>query len=55
MPAGYRAADRRPFGITLIGPAHSDAALLSLAADYERHTSLRRSPREINPSLFSRC
>jgi allophanate hydrolase len=35
VPAGFR-RDGLPFGVSLIGPAFSDAALLALASRYER-------------------
>jgi allophanate hydrolase len=35
VPAGFR-LDGLPFGVSLIGPAFSDAALLTLASRYER-------------------
>jgi len=36
LPAGFRAGNGLPFGITLVGPAFSDDALLSLGARYHR-------------------
>ncbi len=52
VPAGYRPSSRRPFGITFLGPARSEAALLSLALDYEQVSGARRPVSEVNPSLF---
>jgi allophanate hydrolase len=34
LPAGFRAANGLPFGVTLVGPAFSDDALLALGARY---------------------
>ena len=36
LPSGFRASNGLPFGVTLIGPAFSDEALLSLGARYHR-------------------
>jgi allophanate hydrolase len=36
LPAGFRAANGLPFGVTLVGPAFSDDALLALGARYHR-------------------
>jgi amidase len=52
VPAGYRAHGRRPFGLTFLGTARSEATLLALAYDYEQATRLRRPVREVNPSLL---
>jgi amidase len=52
VPAGYRRSSRRPFGLTFLGTAHSEASLLSLAYDYEQASRLRRPVSEINPALF---
>jgi amidase len=51
VPAGYRASGRRPFGVTFMGTAHSEATLLTLAYDYEQATQLRRPVSVVNPSL----
>ncbi|MET7995006.1 amidase family protein [Amycolatopsis sp. NPDC005232] len=51
LPAGYRAADRRPFGITLLGPAWSEPLLLGLGYAFEQATRLRRAPSVVNPAL----
>jgi amidase len=52
VPAGYRRTSRRPFGITFLGTARSEARLLSLAYDFEQASRLRRPVSEINPSLL---
>jgi amidase len=52
VPAGYRKSSRRPFGLTFLGTARSEATLLSLAYDYEQAAQLRRPVSEINPSLL---
>ncbi len=54
VPAGYLAADRRPFSIAFLGPAWSEPVLLGYAYDYEQATTARRPPAEINPTLFDR-
>jgi amidase len=52
VPAGYRRTSRRPFGLTFLGTARSEATLLSLAYSYEKASLLRRPVSEINPSLL---
>jgi amidase len=52
VPAGYQASNRRPFNITLLGPAFSEPALVGYAFAFEQATKLRRPPSEINPTLF---
>jgi Asp-tRNAAsn/Glu-tRNAGln amidotransferase A subunit and related amidases len=52
VPAGYRRSSRRPFGLTFLGTARTEARLLSLAYDYEQASRLRRPVSEINPSLL---
>jgi allophanate hydrolase len=42
LPAGFR-SDRLPFGISLVGPAFSDAALLTLGQMFLRETSTKLS------------
>ena len=54
VPAGYLASNRRPFGISLLGPAWSEPALIGYAHDFEQATRLRRPPSVVNPTLFSR-
>lgn len=52
VPAGYQAANRRPFNIAFLGRAWSEPALIGYAYDFERATGLRRPPSAVNPSLF---
>jgi amidase len=52
VPAGYRPSSRRPFGVTFLGRAWSEARLLSLAYAYEQATRLRRPVSAVNPSLL---
>lgn len=52
VPAGYRASSRRPFGLSFLGTARSEATLLALAYGYEQASQLRRPVREVNPSLL---
>jgi amidase len=52
VPAGYRRSGRRPFGVTLLGPARSETFLLSLGYDYEQAASARRPVSAVNPSLL---
>ncbi|MEO6512287.1 MAG: amidase family protein, partial [Nocardioides sp.] len=52
VPAGYRADNRRPVGMSLVGPARSEGLLLALAAAYEQAADVRKPPSTINPSLF---
>lgn len=52
VPAGYRPSSRKPLGITLLGPARSEALLLSLALHFEQTSSARRPVSEVNPALF---
>lgn len=52
IPAGYLASNRRPFSITLLGPAWSEPTLIGYAYAYEQATQLRQPPSRINPSLF---
>jgi amidase len=52
VPAGYRRVGRRPFGVTFLGTANSEATLLSLGYDYEQASRMRRPVSEINPSLL---
>src|SRR5204862_86581 len=41
LPAGFR-TDRLPFGVSLIGPAFSDAALLTLGQMFLKETTTAR-------------
>jgi amidase len=52
VPAGYQAANRRPFNIAFLGQAWNEPVLLGYAYDYEQASQLRRPPSAINPSLF---
>ena len=52
VPAGYQAANRRPFNIAFLGRAWSEPVLLGYAYDYEQASLLRRPPSVVNPSLF---
>lgn len=54
VPIGYDPANGRPFGMTLLGTAYTEAALLSFAYAYEQASLAWRPPAEVNPSLF-RC
>jgi amidase len=54
VPAGYLTTGRKPFGMSFLGTAHSEATLLSLAYDYEQATLLRRPVSVINPALLRR-
>jgi amidase len=52
VPAGYRADNRRPVGLCLVGSARSEGLLLALASAYEAAAGIRRPPSAVNPSLF---
>lgn len=52
VPAGYRAANRRPFAIALLGTAWSEPALIGYAHAFEQAADVRRPPSVINPTLF---
>ena len=52
VPAGYRRENRRPVGMTFVGPARSEGLLLALGAAYEEAAQVRRPPSVVNPSLF---
>jgi amidase len=54
VPAGYQAANRRPFNIAFLGKAWSEPTLLGYAYDYEQASKLRQPPSAINPTLFDR-
>ncbi|MHB8504946.1 MAG: amidase family protein, partial [Acidimicrobiales bacterium] len=54
VPAGYTPTHRRPFGITLLGAAWSEARLLALAYAYEQAAAARRAPSAVNPGQFRR-
>ncbi|MBO0813370.1 MAG: amidase [Microlunatus sp.] len=52
VPAGYSEENLSPVSITFLGTAWSEPRLLPLAYAYEQASQLRRTPEEINPSLF---
>jgi len=52
VPIGYAAENLRPSSITFLGTRWSEPALLPLAYAYEQASLMRRTPEEINPSLF---
>ena len=54
VPIGYTTPGSRPTSIVFLGTAWSEPELLGLAYDFEQATQLRKTPEEINPSLF-RC
>ncbi len=54
VPAGYRASDRHPFGVVLVGDRWSDAELFSYGYSLEQALGDRQSPSEINPTMW-RC
>ncbi|MFI7611247.1 amidase family protein [Nonomuraea terrae] len=54
VPIGYDPANGRPFGMTFLGTAYTEAALLSFAYAYEQASLEWRPPSVVNPSLF-RC
>lgn len=53
VPAGYQAANRRPFSIALLGQAYTEPTLVGYGYDYEQATKLRQPPAVVNPSLFA--
>ncbi|HEU5161001.1 MAG TPA: amidase family protein [Streptosporangiaceae bacterium] len=54
VPIGYDPANGRPFGMTFLGTAFTEARLLAYAYAYEQASLLWRPPSVVNPSLF-RC
>ena len=56
VPAGYGTggAGRNPIGVTFIGKANSEAALLAAGYAFEQATNVRLAPCCTNPSMF-RC
>ena len=52
VPIGYAEQDGRPASITFLGTRWSEPTLLPLAHAYEQASRRRRTPEEINPSLF---
>jgi amidase len=54
VPIGYDPDNGRPFGMTILGTAYTEAGLLAYAFAYEQAARAWRPPSEVNPSLF-RC
>lgn len=54
VPAGYSSTHRRPVGVSLCGPAWSEARLLALAYAFEQATRARRPPSAVNPAQWRR-
>ncbi|HEX6027093.1 MAG TPA: hypothetical protein VFZ00_34155, partial [Solirubrobacter sp.] len=56
VPAGYGTggAGRNPIGVTFVGAAGADAALLAAGYAFEQATNVRLAPSYTNPSMF-RC
>ncbi|MFG1704292.1 amidase family protein [Nonomuraea sp. M3C6] len=54
VPIGYDPANGRPFGMSFLGSAYTEAKLLSFAYAYEQASHEWRPPAVTNPSLF-RC
>lgn len=54
VPIGYASGNHNPMAMTILGTRWSEPTLLALAYAYEQASMLRRTPEEINPSLF-RC
>jgi len=54
VPIGYDPDNGRPFGMTILGTAFTEAPLLSFAYAYEQAAQAWRPPSQVNPSLF-RC
>ncbi|WP_280333195.1 amidase family protein [Nocardia wallacei] len=52
VPIGYDPATGRPFGMTLVGEAFSEASLLAYAYAYEQAAQVWRPPSEMNPDLY---
>jgi amidase len=52
IPAGYQAANRRPFNVTFLGLAWSEPTLVGYGFAFEQATRLRQPPSAINPALF---
>ncbi len=50
VPAGYRRSGRRPFGVSFLGPAGSEALLLGLGYAYEQAARARRPVSAVNPA-----
>jgi amidase len=54
VPIGYDPDNGRPFGMTFLGTAFTEAQLLRFAYAYEQASLAWRPPSTVNPSLF-RC
>jgi amidase len=54
VPIGYDPATGRPFGMSFLGTAYTEAKLLGFAYAYEQASREWRPPSVINPSMF-RC
>jgi hypothetical protein len=56
VPAGYgtAGAGRNPIGVTFVGTAGSEAALLAAGYAFEQATNVRLAPSRTNPSMW-RC
>jgi hypothetical protein len=56
VPAGYGTggSGRNPIGVTFIGKANGEAALLNSGYAFEQATNVRKAPSDTNPSMF-RC
>jgi hypothetical protein len=56
VPAGYGTggSGRNPIGVTFVGKADSEAALLAAGYAYEQASNVRLAPSWTNPSMF-RC
>jgi amidase len=54
VPAGYRAANRRPFAVCFLGTAWAEPALVGYAHAYEQASGVWRPPSVVNPALFRR-
>jgi amidase len=52
VPIGYDPANGRPFGMTFLGTAYTEARLLAFAYAYEQASLMWRPPSVVNPSLF---
>lgn len=53
VTAGVRAHGRRPFGVTVLGPAWTEALLLGVAYRYEQLARARVLVSQANPALFA--
>jgi Asp-tRNA(Asn)/Glu-tRNA(Gln) amidotransferase A subunit family amidase len=56
VPAGYGtgSAGRNPIGVTFVGKANSEGALLAAGYAFEQASNVRQAPSFTNPSMF-RC